>query len=97
MKKFLLFILLSVSLYAGNNEDGLSALKQGDYESAMANFIFAANGGDTIAMQNLGVMYHEGIGVPQDREKAAYWFNKAGDMNDAHGGLPHVTNCGCSG
>jgi len=90
MKKLVILCSLCGVLFASNVHDGVAALKTGDYESAMANFTYAANSGDKIAMQNLGVMYHGGIGVAQDRVKAAYWFNMA-----ANEGI-HNSNCGCS-
>ena len=88
MKKLLLLSVLSVLLYAGNNEDGLRALKSGDYESAMAYFTMAANSGDMIAMQNLGVMYQNGMGVKKDSYKATLWFNKAADLQGVSGAMP---------
>lgn len=81
--------VLTTALFANNVEDGVDALKKGDYESALANFIYAANSGDKIAQQNLGVMYHSGFGVTKNRDKAAYWFNMAKEDNQ------HGVNCGC--
>jgi TPR repeat protein len=97
MKIFLFLGVLYSLLVAGNVEDGVASLKSGDYESAMANFIYAANSGDKIAQQNLGVMYYAGLGVPQNREQAAYWFNKASSFSDTYSmlGLSHGVNCGC--
>ncbi len=89
MKKLVILCSLSSVLFAANVHDGVAALKTGDYESAMANFTYAANSGDKIAMQNLGVMYHSGIGIAQDRVKAAHWFNMAGKERG------HDINCGC--
>lgn len=90
MKKIVILCAFVSLLLANNTKDGVLALKNGDYESAIANFTYAANSGDKIAQQNLGVMYHGGIGVAQDREKATYWFNKS----DEEG--VHSSNCGCS-
>jgi TPR repeat protein len=97
MRFFLLLSVFSGILVAGNVEEGVISLKNGDYESAMANFIYAANSGDKIAQQNLGVMYYAGLGVPIDRKQAAYWFNKASSYNDEYRllGLSHGVNCGC--
>ncbi len=39
--------------------------------------------GDTISQFNLGVLYHNGQGVPQDNKKAAEWLRKAADKGDA--------------
>ncbi|MCK5097449.1 MAG: SEL1-like repeat protein, partial [Desulfobacteraceae bacterium] len=37
----------------------------------------AAEQGYAKAQYNLGAMYDKGIGVPQNRNKAAYWYRKA--------------------
>ena len=77
MKKLLILSSLATLLFAGNVDEGVVALKNGDYESALAHFTYAANSGDKIAQQNLGVMYQNGMGVSQDNIKASYWFNRA--------------------
>ena len=41
-----------------------------------------AEGGDTTAQWNLGVMYGNGEGVPQDDEEAVKWFTKAAEQGD---------------
>lgn len=38
-----------------------------------------AQAGDVHAMRMLGVMYLNGLNVPQDREKGLYWYRKARD------------------
>jgi TPR repeat protein len=42
-----------------------------------------ADQGDTKAQFNLGVMYANGLGVPQDYAEAVKWFRKAADQGDA--------------
>ncbi len=94
MKKVLLACLCATYLLANSNtHEGVVALKNGDYESAMANFVYAANSGDMIAQQNLGVMYHEGIGVPKNRQQASYWFNQSHSNQALLMG--NITSCGC--
>ncbi len=73
------------TMYANSTKDGVIALKKGDYESAMSNFMTAANAGDKVAQQNLGVMYNNGIGVRKDKEKATYWFKMATQMHGQFG------------
>ena len=41
-----------------------------------------AEGGDTTAQWNLGVLYDTGEGVPQDDEEAVKWFTKAAEQGD---------------
>jgi TPR repeat protein len=44
-----------------------------------------ADHGDTNAMRNLGYLYREGQGVPQDYAKAREWYKKAADKGNAAG------------
>jgi len=45
----------------------------------------AATQGDASAQFNLGVMYANGDGVPQDDVKAYLWFNLVAVLGDADG------------
>lgn len=47
------------------------------YEYAAKMFWLAAERGDALAQQNLGNLYHDGLGVPQSYEQAFMWFRKA--------------------
>ena len=40
----------------------------------------AAEQGNVVAQFNLGVMYDEGSGVPQDGKQAVYWYQKAAEQ-----------------
>lgn len=51
------FILAAAPLSAGPLEDGVTAYKKGDYETAVVNWKKAAEAGDAAAMNNLGVVY----------------------------------------
>ena len=42
-----------------------------------------AASGDATAQYNLGVVYHEGLGIPKDYAEAAAWFRKAADQGTA--------------
>ena len=46
------------------------------------DIIERAEAGDRVARYNLGVMYFSGDELPQDFEKAFYWFDKAAMQND---------------
>ena len=39
--------------------------------------------GDSTAQFNLGVMYYQGLTVPQDYTKARQWYEKAANQGDA--------------
>jgi TPR repeat protein len=47
------------------------------YPKAMEEFQLAAQGGDCVAMMNIGGLYFNGDGVPQDKNQAESWFAKA--------------------
>ena len=42
-----------------------------------------AEGGDKIAQYNLGVMYENGRGVPQDYKEAVKWYTKCAEQGAA--------------
>ena len=82
MKKIIMLGLLSVHLFGNSLSNGVTALKNGDYTSAMESFMILAESGNVIAQQNLGVMYKNGLGVKKDNYKAAYWFTRASDKDE---------------
>jgi hypothetical protein len=47
------------------------------YKMAMNAYLKGAEGGDCLAMMNIGGLYFNGDGVPQDRALAQTWFQKA--------------------
>jgi TPR repeat protein len=50
---------------------------------AFALFHAGAEHGNATSMRNLGVAYHNGLGVPQDYTTAREWFEKAAAKDDA--------------
>lgn len=56
--------------------------EQGDYESAYACYLTAAEAGNAEAMFNLGWMYTNGQGVSRDDVKAVEWYQKAADLGN---------------
>jgi len=57
----------------------------------------AAEQGYAPAMRELGAYYENGTGVPQNKEKALFWFNKAVEHGDekAKTSLDRVSGKGC--
>jgi TPR repeat protein len=55
------------------------------YDLAIDLYREAADLGDTVGMNNLGLMYEEGTGVPKDAAEAVRWYRKAADTGDARG------------
>jgi hypothetical protein len=58
-------------------KNGVVAYQEGDYQTAHRCLIGAANKGVAEAQYNLGLMYFEGQGVPQDFQAAYMWLNIA--------------------
>jgi len=83
---FLLILILSLPMatiaYAGF-DDGKAAYDRGDYATAYKEFKVLAEQGHAGAQRYLGVMYHEGHGVPQDYGEDAKWTRKAANQGDA--------------
>ena len=59
---------------------GMSAYQKGDYVTAAKEWRPLADGGDAPSQFNLGLLYYDGQGVPQDYAQAASWFRRAADQ-----------------
>jgi hypothetical protein len=70
----------SVTGYSGQFEDALAAYGRGDYLTALRLLKPLAAQGHAEAQYNLGGMYAEGRGVPQDYGEATKWFRKAAEQ-----------------
>jgi hypothetical protein len=81
MWRFLFTVLLVMACATGVAADPIgdakSAYGRGDYEMATQLFRSRAEQGDPRAQNNLGGMYTQGRGVPQDFIRAHMWFNVA--------------------
>ncbi len=64
---------LAVPANAGPFEDGLAAYRRDDYATALKFWRPLAEQGDAQAQHNLGFMYANGQGVPQDNAEAVKW------------------------
>ena len=80
-KRALATVLLSLSfaipVLAGPLEDANAAIKKRDYATAVRLIRPLAEQGNANAQYNLGVLYDNGLGVPQDRVRAYMWLNLA--------------------
>jgi TPR repeat protein len=65
VKAAILFVSLSLPALA-DLATGLQAMKNGDYATALNEFLPLAKSGNSSAQFNLGIMYYQGQGVPQD-------------------------------
>jgi hypothetical protein len=75
----LLLWLSAVPGWAGF-EEGIRAYKNGDYATAVREWLPLAQQGDVRAQFLLGALYAQGYGVPQDYSTAAQWFRQAAEQ-----------------
>ena len=79
----LLSAFLSVASFADNAsaeltyDIGEKYYNEKDYEKALEYFQKAAEAGNAKAMNNIGNLYYDGLGVEQDEAKAEEWYAKA--------------------
>ncbi len=62
---------------------GVAAYKRGDYATALRELRPLAEQGHASAQFNLGLMYNNGLGVPQDYAEALQWYRKAAEQGHA--------------
>jgi uncharacterized protein len=82
-----LFSLCMVSVASGGWEEAKSAFEKGDSVTAFKEFKTLAEQGDPRAQFNLGTMYDNGEGVPQNYAEAVKWYGKAAEQ-----GRPNAQN-----
>lgn len=85
MRKALLFPVL-VALWMAvpalaDFQAGLDAYQKGDYLEAAKQWRPLADQGDAVAQYNLGLLYLDGHGVPQNIAEAANWFRRAAEQD----------------
>ena len=68
---------------AGPLEDGLTAYRARDYDTALALWRPLADAGNAAAQYQLGTLYAEGKGVAQSDATAAQWFQRAAEQGNA--------------
>jgi TonB family protein len=66
---------------AGPMEDGQAAYDRGDFPEAQSLWRPLAEEGIARAQNNLGVLYENGKGVPQDLNEALKWYRLAAEQN----------------
>lgn len=66
-------------------KDGVIAFVNKDFSEAKNNFEKCANLGEGICQNNLGVIYQNGLGVKENKEKAVGYYKSASDQNLAIG------------
>src|SRR3981081_3424607 len=77
----LLALGLGGSAIAGPMEDGQAAYDRGDFPAAQLLWRPLAEQGIARAQNNLGVLYENGKGLPQDLNEALKWYRLAAEQN----------------
>lgn len=75
---------------AGNQlefDKGVAAYDEGDYSTAYAIWLPLAKSGDIAAQRNVAHMLRRGEGVPQDRERALWFYERAASVGLASAAL----------
>ena len=73
----------STPVTAGTFEEALAAFNRSDYGTALRLFRPLADQGDVHAQYDLGLMYLDGQGIPQNDAEAVRWFRLAADRGHA--------------
>ena len=76
----LLAITLSSTAFGDDFDDALAAYNKGDYKTSIKLWRTLAEQGDATAQYNLGFMYDEGEGVPEDDKQAVKWYRLAAEQ-----------------
>ena len=69
--------------WSADFQKGAAAAQSGDYATALREWKPLAEQGNADAQNNLGLMYREGQGVPQDYKTAVKWYQRAAEQGDA--------------
>ena len=73
--------IVSVSVATAQDFDkGLKAAQAGDFQTALQEWRPLAEQGYASAQYNLGQMYRNGQGVPQDDAEAVKWYRLAAEQ-----------------
>ena len=73
----LLTLLVGTPAFSADFRKGYTAYQSGDYATALREWTPLAEQGDAKSQHNLGVMYDDGTGVPQDDKTAVKWYRLA--------------------
>ena len=69
--------------WSADFQKGYAAYKRGDYATALREWTPLAEQGIARAQSNLGLMYRQGHGVPQDDKTAVKWYTLAAEQGYA--------------
>ena len=73
-------LILAAGPASADFQAGLAAARQGDFETALREWLPLAEAGDRDSQFNLALMYGAGAGVEQDDAQALHWFVAAAEL-----------------
>ena len=82
----MMYLIAAASVWA-DYQAGVEAYERGNYKTALQEWLPLAEGGNLNAQFQLGWMYDNGEGVPQDHREAVKWFHKDAEQGDANAQL----------
>jgi TPR repeat protein len=72
---------LALTVTAADFSAGLDAYQKKDYAAAAKEWRQLAEKGDAPSQFNLGLLYVDGLGVPQDYNQALTWFERSAQQD----------------
>ena len=79
-----ILMMLAAPISAQDFQKGYEAYQNGDYATALKEWTPLAEGGNSVAQNNLGVLYRYGWGVSQDYKEAVRWYKLAAEQGYAN-------------
>ena len=87
-------VVAAVGVVVAVSRASLGAQVLAHNDQALANMRTQAEAGDPLAQFDLGLLYHDGRGVPQDDAEAIEWYERAADrgfgLAQLHLGMIHA-------
>ena len=83
MRPFIVFVLTTLGLLAGNFDKAVNDYEKGAYIKALNAFYVLAKKGDQYAQYNVAMMYENGQGLKANKSEAIYWYEKAAKQENA--------------
>src|SRR5262245_18138200 len=87
-----LIVACATGAAAGPCEDAVSAYRSRDYAMAVKLFRSLAKQGHARAQNNLGMLYRDGLGIPQDFVRAHMWYSVSTVTLSGDNGLRAMKN-----
>ena len=81
--RLVVLLAFSTHLVHADFAAGLRAYEGKDYATALKEWVPLAEAGDAPSQFNVGLMYLDGVGVPQSDLKAVEWFRRSAEQGYA--------------